>query len=175
MEFIEHINSTLTAQIENIDQIKISHEDFKDIFVNTLNDVLKNRSKEKRTALTNILLNTVTNYNLSFDESEYISNLINSFTVKHLFILNEVSHYTVEKHKEEENAVVIIKSIIEKYSLHESDVLEHIRDLENEYLVSNLAVNYNMGKHPGNGGMSYSGMNSYITNKGKRVLNVITT
>jgi hypothetical protein len=172
-EFIETINTALNNKIEEIDKEKISQDDFKDIFVNTLNDVLRNRSNEKRIALTNVLINTIINYNISFDDSEYISNLINSFTVKHLLVLNEINNYSVLERKEEEIAVSIVNNIIANYSLQKFDVLECIHDLENEYVVSGLAGNYNMGKHPEIGGISYAGMSSYVTDKGKRILNII--
>jgi hemoglobin-like flavoprotein len=172
-ECIDKINSNLMDRIETIDKEKVSQEDFKDIFVNILNDVLKNRTREKRMALINILINTIANYNISFDESEYTSNLVNRLTVKHLLILNEVDRVPILPQKEVETAVNIISTIVEKYSLEEHDILEIIHDLENEYLIFGFSTNY-MRKEPLSGGLIYVDFESYTTDKGKRVLNVIT-
>jgi hypothetical protein len=172
-EFIERLNNSLSNQIDKIDKSKISKDDFKDIFVNILNDVLKNRNKEKRTALTNILINTITNYNISFDESEYLSDLINRLSVKHLLLLNEIYNVKIPSQKEKEVAVNIVDKVVKNYSLLEHDVLEKVHDLENEYLVRGLSNNYNMGKNKGMGGILYADLKTYITTKGIHLLKII--
>jgi hypothetical protein len=172
-EFIDILNENIMSKIEFIDKDKVSHEDFKDIFVNILNDILKNRNREKRMALTNILINTITNYNISFDESEYLSNLVNRLTIKHLLILNDVNIIRVLPNKEIEMANNIVNTISEKYTLQEQDILEIIHDLENEYLIHSLSTNYG-GNEPLSGGLFYADFESYITSKGKRVLDIIT-
>lgn len=124
-EFVEKINSNITRRIETIDREKMSREDFKDIFVNTLNDILRSRNKEKREALTNILINTVTNYNISFDESEYMSNLVNRYTVKHLLILNEVNKIQIPPNNEIKMSISIVNTINEKYLLQEDNIFRN--------------------------------------------------
>jgi hypothetical protein len=176
-EFIEKINTTL--EIETIDKNKISTDDFKDVFVNTLNDILKNRTVEKRKALTNILINTITNYNINFDESEYIIKIINNFSVKHLLILTELEYIVVPDY-EEGFAVTVIDKISKKHLLSDSEIIECIHDLENEYLVHALISQYNMGKQKeemgiSGGGIIETGVNSYLTNKGKKILDIINS
>jgi hypothetical protein len=178
-EFIEKINTVLSLEIKTIDKNKISTDDFKDVFVNTLNDIIKNRTIEKRRALTNILINTITNYNITFDESEYIAKIINNFSVKHLLILTELEYIVVPDY-EEGFAITIIDKISKKHLLHDSEIIECVHDLENEYLVHALISQYNMGKQKeetgiSGGGIIETGVNSYLTNKGKRVLNIINS
>jgi hypothetical protein len=50
--------------------------------------------------------------------------------------------------------------------------LEIIHDLENEYLIHNLSTNYAHGKSH-SGGLLYVNFESYITDRGKRVLDII--
>jgi methionine synthase II (cobalamin-independent) len=176
-ESIKEMCTILSSKIKTIDKNKISTDDFKDIFVNTLNDIMKNRTIEKRKALTNILINTITNYNIDFDESEYMTRIINNFSVKHLLILGELKDIVIPDY-EEGFAVTVIDKIEKKHSLNSRNIIECVHDLENEYLVHALSSQYYAGKrntksgiHPG--GIVETGVNNYLTNKGKKLLDVI--
>jgi hypothetical protein len=178
-EFIKKINTVLSLETAKADEKKILTDDFKDIFVNTLNDIMKNRTVEKRRALTNILINTITNYNVSFDESEYMEKIINNFSVKHLLILTELEYIVVPDY-EKGFATTVIEKISKKHLLDNSEVIECVHDLENEYLVHALISQYNMGKQKketglNGGGVIETGVNSYLTDKGKRLLNIINS
>jgi len=172
-EFIEKLNLDLSCKINQINKDKVSSDDFKDIFVNTLNDVLKNRCKEKRTALANVLINSILDISFTFDEAEYMSKLINDLTIKHFVVLNLIKDFSIEEQKEEETAVNIISEIKNKYSINESEAIELINDLENEYLVIGLSINYHPPNEFPKGGLLYTGFETYITDKGKRLLEVV--
>ena len=169
-EFIDNVNKALSNRLEEIDREKISKEDFQDIFSNCFQAILTNRIAEKRTAFTNILINTIAYNNISFDESEYMMKLIDNLTLKHLICMEELSKVKIPDYSEGV-AETTLRTISEKYELFEYDVFESIKDLENYNIAQGFTSQYLA--RGGRGGVVLTGIDSYLTVKGEKLLSNI--
>jgi len=169
--FIRELYNDLKDRIDKIEYDKIENDDFIDIFENTLCEVIKNRHESKRKALRNIILNTITNKNFSFDESEYLVKIVIDLPIKHLFVLHELFFVNFTRNYSE-NAEKTINTIGQKLNCSIEEIFEIVKDLENENLSIGLTTNYT--SRGNRGGLIMPDIQSYLTEKGLKLLKIIT-
>ena len=143
----------------------VENEEFLDIFENLLIDILHQRTKEKRSYLRHLLINSITKQSATYDKTESFQRILNQVTVQHLLILSafydcrEIHMQQLDKDLDE-----IMKCIKEKVDgLPEETIKELIRDLESLNLVNYFTHNQ---ANRLSGAPMY-GDHPYITEKGR--------
>ncbi len=169
-EFINTINNELSDKIEKLDKEKLSCEEFNDIFVNNFRTVLLTRTAEKRKLITNLLLNTISYNEISFDDSEYLLYLLDNLTIKHIICFISLAPIEIpENHTG--IAEKTLDEICKKNNFAKNEVLDCIQDLEYQNLVQGFISQYET--RGGRGGVVRVGISSYLTKKGWKLYNNI--
>lgn len=169
-EFLKRMSEEIETKINKLDIKKINTEDFQDIFDNTLNLVVRNRHYEKRVAFRKILINSMFNEVVDFDKTEALIRVIDQLPIIQLIVLEDLKNYKVEG-KDINFGGNTFKTQMEKFDLNEISLYEIIKDLENNNLVHVYSKHYHVNGQPL--GSYYTGADSYLTEKGKELLELI--
>ena len=143
----------------------VENEEFLDIFENLLIDILHQRTKEKRSYLRHLLINSITKQSATYDKTESFQRILNQVTVQHLLILSAFYDCReIHMQQLDKDLDVIMMCIKEKVDgLPEETIKELIRDLESLNLVNYFTHNQ---ANRLSGAPMY-GDHPYITEKGR--------
>lgn len=169
-EYIDTIKTELTDKVEKLDKEKLSSEEFQDIFENNFRSVLRTRTAEKRKLITNLLLNTISYNEITFDDSEYLLYLLDNLTIKHLLCFVFLATIKIPN---DHNGVAekTLDDLCKKNNFKENEALDLIQDLEYQNLIQGFISQY---ETRGNrGGIVKVGISSYLTEKGWKLYNNI--
>ena len=85
---LENIQKDLSRIDISILENRLENEEFYTVFLKVLNKSISNHREEKLLAFRNILLNDITNKEMSFDEINFYIRLVDELTVDQIKILN---------------------------------------------------------------------------------------
>lgn len=185
--FITQWSNDLATRIDKIQQDYVSREDFIDVFLNITEDSMKQRQEEKRTCLKNLLVNSITTPNTSYDLTEELQRLIDLLSVIHVKILKvfyeDKEHPRHEPKVDVDRIMKAINTVVVGESSNNSngsdnnnnsrkdrDIVALIRDLENQGLVESFLNNM----YSRLSGASLVSKEPYITSKGRALIEYVT-
>lgn len=172
LSFIEQLSKDFEKKQSLFVKEYTCTEEFYDIYENILCDVLRNRTEIKRTMLKNLLVNSCTIPNTSYDRTEEFQHLIDVLSPTNLLILSVFYHCQhIPMNNEKEDIETIMTKIRHETHL-ESDslILDYIGELESRNLVEGFKNNmYSI-----DGGTVLHGSRSYITEKGLLFCSYVT-
>ena len=153
-ELIISLGVDLHGLEEKIRKEFVEKDDFKDIIEETFRKVAQERTIEKRIAYKNILLNSMVDNSLDYDEVEEFLRLLERLQPAKLLLLkvlynpsafNEEKGFPiVEKTERVMGLTISIKTIMSKLlpDWDHEKILDAVGELENERLVKNFVSNY---------------------------------
>ncbi len=173
-EFLEAFAEDMNQRIDSIQKEYIENPEFVDIFLNIIDDTMKQRKSDKRILLKNLLVNSITVPDTSYDATEEFERIIVELQPTHFEILKV---FYDDKDNYMYDPVIDINRIememedrkIKLPSSFRSDYLDYVCDLENNGLVDGYINNYRSQ----NSGVVLAGDKPYVTTKGIELMNYV--
>lgn len=174
-EFLNDFADKMTERQNLIQKEFINDQEFLDVFINVVDSAMKQRKSEKRILMRNLLINSITFPNSTYDMTEEFERLLEDLCIEHIQILNVFYQDRENMMKSPSSDIKRIETEINKLNIdftlkYASDYLDYINDLENINLIYGYVNNY----HCQNGGVLFMGDSPYITTKGETLIKYIT-
>jgi len=163
-EFLTDFVNDIKERNSNIVQEYIESVEFLDVFENILADIMNTRSTQKRQMLKNLLVNSCTIENTSYEKTEEFQHLIDVISLTGILTLSAFYQLQyINMDNDEDNINKIWNKIKSETGIEDIDVLfDYVGELESRSLVESFRNNY----YCINGGTPLVGERSYITVKG---------
>lgn len=176
-EFILGLKNDVENLKDQINNDYVALDQFFDIFEFTAKTIMETRQAEKRNIFRRILKNSIISNDTNYNETEALLKLMEKLRIEHILFLRIFSD--PHKYNEEQGKKIIKGNYLTVTPMHilsklvpdwnKDDIIEIIKDLENERLVKDFTDNANVM-------MSQDGLQiiaNKLTNKGKRFCHFI--
>lgn len=166
IEFLESFKDEICEKQGLLIRDYIDSEDFLDVFENILRDIMNTRTEEKRTMLRNLLVNSCTVPNTTYERTEEFQHLIDVLSPTSLVILSVFYSFRYIKMDGEKESIETIWNEIRSATNTPEDMdsvlLDYIGELETRCLIEAFRNN----TYSAESGTPLVGDRSFITEKG---------
>lgn len=151
IEFLEEMQEEIDVIKSQINKNTISESDFEDIFEENLRRIITTRNRDKRRYFANILKNSVTADNISYNRVAEFGRLVENLRKEHILILkilkdpstySEETGVHIDKNETPTSVNNIMKSLLPSWG--ESEILDVLHDLEDERLIKDMVARFNV-------------------------------
>lgn len=172
--FLKDFSNDMKKSQENFVEEYIKGDEFLDIFENIFVDIMKTRSEEKRCLLKNLLVNSCTIKNTSYEKTEEFQHLIDVISLTGILTLSAFyKHKDIYMNTNENDLNKIWDEIILQTKIEDRSILlDYIGELESRSLIESFRNNF----YSIESGVSLVDERPYITVKGiefyKYIMNI---